>query len=601
MSGTPIAAQRVNLVFSVTLKKLSLLVATSFIAACSSIPLPIWSTQPSLNKMASAQLATAAPPTPVTPPAPSNAAITPTLPTPFTVAPSIESPEVSARFAAPSIAYSTPGLQTGRTSFSTQAEIKSWLRNQVAAAASTPGVRAAVIHIGRSQRGEDIEALVLTRALGTNPAALQSAGRPTVLLIGQQHGNEPAGSEALLVIAMELARGLLQPLLNQINVVIVPRANPDAANSEQSTIDGGLDLNRDHLLLKTPEVQALTTLKRDYRPTVVLDAHEYAAANQFLDKFGTLQKFDALFAYATTVNQPEFLTKAAEEWYRRPILAALKAQGLSTEWYYSTSNDLADKKVSMGDPHPDTARNANGLKNMISLLIETRGVGLGRLHIQRRVHTHVTAITSVLTSTAKRSAELMLLRPYIDKEVSTQACQGDAVIEAATTPTRYELAVLDPVNGSDKVVTVDWESALSLRPIKTRARPCGYWLSAESTTAVERLKLHGVQVLNVAEAGSMLGDSYREISHIECYQHNVRGESAGNNKVIKPQVRLIRAVVDVPRGSYYVSLNQPLGNLVMAALEPDTLGSYFANQLLPSLETTVRVMAPPNVKFEEVL
>src|SRR6218665_2236317 len=89
--------------------------------------------------------------------------------------------------------------------------------------------RARVLSIGNSQRGEPIAGLLLTRAAGTDPASLERSGRPTVGLIGQQHGAEPAGSEALLGVSSELAQGLLEPLLDRINVVVVPRANPDGA------------------------------------------------------------------------------------------------------------------------------------------------------------------------------------------------------------------------------------------------------------------------------------------------------------------------------------------------------------------------------------
>ena len=507
---------------------------------------------------------------------------------------------VAARYPAPSVVYATPGLQPDRTQFTTQAEIQSWLREQASAASGTPGVQASVVPIGRSQRGVTLEALVLTRAAGTDPLSLQATGRPTVLLVGQQHGDEPAGSEGLLVIARELAQGLLQPLLGRINVIIVPRANPDGEAAGIRATAGGLDMNRDHLLLNTPEVQALAALARDYRPTVVVDAHEYTVAGRFVEKFSAIQKFDALFQYATTPNLPEFLTKAAEEWYRRPLLSALKAQGLGSEWYYTTSSDLQDKKISMGGTLADTGRNVDGLKNAVSLLIETRGGGLGRLHIQRRVHTHVTAIMSVLGSTAQRAAELHELRPYLDKEVSGLACKNDAIIEAAPTSVQYELLMLDPLNGADKVVVVDWDSALVLRPVKTRPRPCGYWLSASATTAVERLRLHGVQVLRVTEAGSLLGDNYREISRIPGERMDVRGSISDANRIVVVQVGLTRSLIDVARGSYYVPLSQPMGNLVIAALEPDTQSSYFANRLLPDLQGIARVMAPPSLKLEEL-
>jgi len=42
-----------------------------------------------------------------------------------------------------------------------------------------------------------------------------------------------------------------------------------------------------------------------------------------------------------------------------------------------------------------------------------------------------------------------------------------------------------------------------------------------------------------------------------------------------------------------VSLEQPLANLAIAALEPDTQNSFFANRLLRSLDDAARVMSKP--------
>ena len=587
--------------------QLTMLVTLTLLAACNSVPLPDWKAVGSSTSTA----AVAAVPVSVVTllPKPVGAASAPALPgTAITVTTPTQPGDaavpynaaVAARFPPPSVTYTTPGLQGSRVNFTTQAEIQDWLREQAAAASRTPGVVATVLPIGRTQRGVALEALVLTRSANTDPGTLTASGKPTVLLVGQQHGNEPAGSEALLVIARELAQGLLQPLLEKINVVIVPRANPDGASSDQRASYGGLDMNRDHLLLNTPEAQALARLEKALQPMVVVDAHEYTVVGRYLEKFGTVQKFDALLQYATTANLPEFLTKAAEEWYRRPLLAALRNEGLTTEWYHTTSSDLQDKKISMGGAQPDTGRNVNGLKNAVSLLIETRGVGIGRLHIQRRVHTHVVAISSVLASTAQRMSELTQLRPYIDKEVSLLACKDEAVVQADLTPGKYELTMLDATSGADKAVTVDWDSALVLRTVKTRVRPCGYWLSAAASTAVERLRLHGVQVLRVAETGGMLGDRYLETARSTGERQDVRGAIADANAITQVQVSLSRGLVDVPRGSYYVPLGQPLGNLIVAALEPDTQSSYFANQLIADVQHIVRVMVPPNVKFEEL-
>ncbi len=580
-----------------------LMVPLALLAACTSVPLPPWK-PPAANQPAGVTAASA----PRSPALPGLTAIPATVQTspvnpPTAIAaeePPPYSAAVAARFPPPSVVYSTPGLQAGRTSFTTQAEIHTWLAAQAAALSRSVGVKAAVLVLGTSQRGEPLEALVLTRGAGTDPASLQASGRPTVLLIGQQHGDEPAGSEALLVIARELAQGLLQPELERINVVIVPRANPDGALNGQRATANGLDMNRDHLLLNTPEAQALARLTRDYQPTVVVDAHEYTVAGRYLQKFGAVQKFDALLQYATTANLPEFLTRAAEEWYRRPLVAALAAQGLTSEWYYTTSTDPADRKISMGGTQPDTVRNVDGLRNAVSLLLETRGVGIGRLHIQRRVHTQVTALTSVLASTGQRSSQLGQLRPYLDKEVSAQACKGEAVVQAAPTPAQYDLLMIDPLSGADKAITVDWDSALALRTLKARARPCGYWLSAASKTAVERLRLQGLQVLRMQEPSAMLGDIYRETSRVQGARQDVRGAIADAAPVVRTEVALVRGVIDAPSGSYYLPLNQPLANLAIAALEPDTQSSYLANQLLEGLASSARVMSEPSLKAEEL-
>src|SRR6218665_2171938 len=101
----------------------------------------------------------------------------------------------------------------------------------------------------------------------------------------------------------------------------------------------GLDMTRDHLLLDTPEARALAQVVNDYRPILVLDAHEFTVAGRYLQKFNAIQRYEALLQYTTTANYPEFLTKASEEWYHQPLLAALAAQDLTSHWYYTTSTD----------------------------------------------------------------------------------------------------------------------------------------------------------------------------------------------------------------------------------------------------------------------
>ena len=591
------------------------------LAACSSTPLPPWQPPRDQSAMRPIQglVRPAAPPVvDMTPPLPA-AVVIPVAPTPSMAPPPAEAPvagaalpsgadalpyseAVAARFPDPAVRYGTPGLQPGRRSFTTNAELAGWMQDLSATASRAGAIRAGLLPIGRSQRGESIDALVITRSANTEPSTLLADGRPTVLLVGQQHGDEPAGSEALMVIAREASQGLLEPLLGRINVIVLPRANPDGAEAGTRVTANGIDMNRDHLVLRTPEAQALARLVRDYRPMVVVDAHEYTVVGRFLQKFGAVQRFDGLLQYATVANLPEFVTKASEEWFRRPLVASLNKQGLSNEWYYTTSTDPEDKRVSMGGTQPDTGRNVNGLKNTVSLLLETRGVGIGRLHIQRRVHTHVTAMASVLQSTAARADDLKQLRSFVERDVSALGCRDDAVVEAAPTPGRHKLVMLDPDTGADRTVDVEWNNSLALRAVKTRKRPCGYWLSASAADAVDKLRLLGVQVFKVSEQSALLMDTYRETARQSAARQDVRGAIAdgGAGEVVRVDVALARTLVDVPPGSYYVPLSQPLAPLAMAALEPDTQNSFFANRVIESLAATARVVSPPGLRLEEI-
>lgn len=570
------------------------MVVALWLAACGSAPpLRPVPASPSPPVVQAAPVPAPLPPPRAAAPVPAMAppAASAASPRPFDV----ESEAVAARFPDPPVRYGTPAFEPGHVGVTSNAELRAALQAITNSAANLSSVR--LIQVGSSQTGVPMQALHFSR-----PST--GAPHPVVLLIGQQHGDESAGSEALLVIAQELAAGALAPLLDRIDVVMLPRANPDGAALHRRTTASGIDVNRDHLLLRTPEAQAQAQLVRDFNPVVVVDSHEFAVLGRYVEKFGAVQKFDALVQYAMVANLPELVTRASEEWFRQPLLQSLKEQGLSTEWYYTTSTSLSDKKVSMGGVQPDTGRNVNGLRNAVSILIETRGADLGRTHLLRRVHTHVTAIRSVLASAAARADDIQKLRRFVDAEVAAKACQGEVIVEAAATPSEYTLMMLDPQTGADKPVNVAWDSALALVPVLRRTRPCGYWLAPDQNDAVLRLRGLGVRVQRVEEAGEMRGETYTETAREVGARSDVRGSIADGgggaaplSQIVHVKVTLAPTLLDIQPGSYYVGLDQPLAHLVVAALEPDTQNSYLANRIIATVDAQARVMQPPAVRM----
>lgn len=554
----------------------SALACAALLSACASTPLPPW---PTTSKPQAPAPTRPAPATPVVPQA-TTQPIAPAnnlVPLPYNAA-------VAARFPDPATRYDTPGLAPQRNQFTTASELSSWLNSQANKSLGRD-TRLGIVQPGSSQRGTPIQALVATRAPGIQPSALYDSRRPTVMFVAGQHGDEPAGTEALLIIARELAPGgLLEPLLQQINVILVPRANPDAVEAGTRNAADGTDIAHDHLLLNTPEAKALATLARDYRPVAVVDLQEFPAASVFLQKYQAIQRYDALLQYSATANQNEFVTKAAREWYTAPLRTALSQAGLSSDWYYTTSQDLQDKSISMGSLAPDSLRNVSGLKNSVGYLVSSRGSDLGRAHIQRRVHTLVTAATRMLHSSAERAKDLTQVQAFVARETASLACHQQLAVLAEQTPEQRTLTMIQPDTGADQQVRVDWNASLQPRTTLSRPRSCGYWLSASAQPAVDRLRLLGLQVLKVAEPGQLLADSYNE---------------ARSATPASGAYALTRGAVEAPVGSYYLTMNQPMANLAAAALEPDTPYSYLARGLVPTMTDMARVMAPPSVVFEE--
>ena len=163
---------------------------------------------------------------------------------------------------------------------STSTEILAYLTRLAAGT-----TRARCLTLGHSVRGQ---ALVALHCGQPTPGALR------VLLVGSHHGgSEPAGGEALLMIARDLLYGDLGALLDRFEFMLVPNANPDGRDAGSARNANEVNLNRDYGVLSQPETQALNALLLAWRPHIVLDAHESAALKRnTLGVEGYLTDFD---------------------------------------------------------------------------------------------------------------------------------------------------------------------------------------------------------------------------------------------------------------------------------------------------------------------
>jgi hypothetical protein len=118
---------------------------------------------------------------------------------------------------------------------------------------------------GRSVEGRDLLHLTVGR------------GPMHVLLWSQMHGDEPSATPAIFDllewIRRERASAAVQRLENRLTVHLVPMLNPDGAQRFARRNAQGLDINRDALLLQTPEGRALKSLRDRLQPVLGFNLH----------------------------------------------------------------------------------------------------------------------------------------------------------------------------------------------------------------------------------------------------------------------------------------------------------------------------------------
>lgn len=103
------------------------------------------------------------------------------------------------------------------------------------------------------------------------------SGQTHVLLWSQMHGDEPTATSSLLDIMRMITRHRSEPqvqrLLAALTIHFVPMLNPDGAERFQRRNAQGIDINRDALLLQSPEGRILKALRDRLQPALGFNLH----------------------------------------------------------------------------------------------------------------------------------------------------------------------------------------------------------------------------------------------------------------------------------------------------------------------------------------
>ncbi len=170
----------------------------------------------------------------------------------------------------------------------------------------------------------DLYLCILTEE-GVNIPEKLNREKPTLLITASQHGNEQSGKEAVLLLMRDIIQCKLKKYLKKINILIIPQCNPYGNLKNRRRNEQNLDLNRDHVKLESPEVEAIHRVFYRWKPEVTFDLHE-KGYGYYMVEIGTISNIN--------------IDPCLQEFARKEILSSiekgLKKKGITFHEYLVT-------------------------------------------------------------------------------------------------------------------------------------------------------------------------------------------------------------------------------------------------------------------------
>ena len=418
--------------------------------------------------------------------------------------------------------------------------------------------------IGKTRGGKDIPVVLLRRD--------NNAPKTRIMLLARIHGDEPAGTEALLYFLQRVFEdSTAHVLLDRLDIALLPFINIDGGEKARRELDGGLDMNRDMSKLLAPETVALHRFATAFMPDVVLDLHEYRpfrADYARLASFGAAAAPDVMLLHSDNPNHPPRIAELLKEVFLPSIHSALANEGMTSHAYFTSRREAGEIILNLGGASPRSSSTSFALRGAISILAEIRGADMGRTSFKRRVFASYITLLALLRD-AYHHADA--LRDAI------AAGSRDSIIVTASRPiVRRPMPFIDIEKNARVDIELPVRAAADARPQIVRARPIAYAIAPERADLAEKLQLLGVVVRVLDSELACSGEAYLITA---CRRADAPFEGIVEQTI---SATLVPRPLLLPPGTFLADMNQRASNLAAALLEPEAENSFTRYGLIPA-------------------
>jgi dipeptidyl aminopeptidase/acylaminoacyl peptidase len=431
--------------------------------------------------------------------------------------------------------------------------------------------------LGTSFEGRKLPLVILADPPVATAEEAARSGKLVVFAMGNIHAGEVDGKEALLMLARDLATTTKHPLLKDLILVFAPIFNADGNERMSKTNrpgqkgpeEGmgiranaqGFDLNRDYVKLESPEVRALVRFFTHWNPALVIDMH---TTNGSYHQYAITYE-----GPRNPAGDPKVIELVRDQLLPEVGRRLEKRSGYKSFFY---GNFVQDRTAwETVPPIPRFGLHYLGLRNRLSILCESYSYAsykdrilASRDFVQtilEYVAEHQKQIHQVLAD-ARSQVVAAGRMPRANDRVAVQQK------EAALDGTLDFLGYVEETR-SGRHVPTDQTRVYRLRYLgknkstRSVSRPYAYLFPASFHAAVENLQRHGINV-----------DELREDIELDVDAYQVQ-EVHASSTFQKHRLDTLRTTARqeskrVPAGTILVRTGQPLGDLVVYLLEPES-------------------------------